>query len=118
MPKNGTPWLAQTVQLFKTALKNFDDGPDQTIDLQVGKTVWHNVAPKMRTELWLSILHRKGIGSKAAKRFREYLGKVGTRLGRSKTKATRERLGQAGCFVQDTHLLLLIAAAAHSRGCC
>ncbi|KAK9839167.1 hypothetical protein WJX74_010845 [Apatococcus lobatus] len=75
MPKDGTPWLAQTVQLFKNALKNFDETPDQTIDLQCGKTVWHNVAPKMRTELWLSILHRKGIGSKASKRFREYLGK-------------------------------------------
>lgn len=96
MPKDGTPWLAQTVQLFKNALKNFDEGPDQTIDLQVGKTVWHNVAPKMRTELWLSILHRKGIGSKAAKRFREYLGKVGTRLGRSLTKATSDGPAKAG----------------------
>lgn len=83
MPKEGTPWLAQTVQLFKNALKNFDDAPDRTIDLQCGKTVWHNVAPKMRTELWLSILHRKGIGSKASKRFREYLSKVRTGLANS-----------------------------------
>ena len=84
MPKEGTPWFAQTVQLFKNALKNFDEAPDRTIDLQCGKTVWHNVAPKMRTELWLSILHRKGIGSKASKRFREYLSKVGPGFGNSR----------------------------------
>ena len=114
MPKNGTPWLAHTVQLFKTALKNFDETPDQTIDLQCGKTVWHNVAPKMRTELWLSILHRKGIGSKASKRFREYLGKVGTRLGRPLMKAAGENSSQHGLHMNlDAHTSLFIAAAAH-----
>ena len=49
----------------------------QFLKLQVGKTVHTHVARSMRTELWLSVLHRKQIGVNAAKQYREMLRKVG-----------------------------------------
>ena len=49
---------------------------DPVQDLQVGKTVHTGVAPELRTELWMSVLLRKGIGSEAAKNYRKMLAKV------------------------------------------
>lgn len=44
------------------------------IDLQCGRTVFNDVPVKMRTELWLSQLHRKAThGSKAMARYRSLL---------------------------------------------
>lgn len=44
------------------------------IDLQCGRTVFNDVPAKMRTELWLSQLHRKSAhGSKAMARYRTLL---------------------------------------------
>ena len=45
-------------------------------DLQVGKTVHTGVSPQLRTELWMSVLLRKGQGSAAANDFRNMLAKV------------------------------------------
>lgn len=65
------------LQLFRNAFNlNDDDEQDVLIDLQVGKKVFHGVEKKMRSELWLSILHRKGIGIAAAKKFQYYLRQV------------------------------------------
>lgn len=65
------------LQLFRNAFNlNDDDEEDVLIDLQVGKKVFHGVEKKMRSELWLSILHRKGIGTAAAKKFQYYLQQV------------------------------------------
>ena len=45
-------------------------------DLQVGKTVHTGVSPELRTELWMSVLLRKGIGSEASKSYKKHLAKV------------------------------------------
>jgi hypothetical protein len=67
---------ASVLQLFKNALNLNDDEEEVLIDLQVGKKVFHGVEKKMRSELWLSILHRKGIGIAAAKKYNFYLNQV------------------------------------------
>lgn len=48
-----------------------DDEP--IITLQCGKVVMENTPRKMRTELWLSSLHRKGVGVAAAARYEDML---------------------------------------------
>eukprot|EP00201_Polytomella_parva_P022776 CAMPEP_0175039552 /NCGR_PEP_ID=MMETSP0052_2-20121109/662_1 /TAXON_ID=51329 ORGANISM="Polytomella parva, Strain SAG 63-3" /NCGR_SAMPLE_ID=MMETSP0052_2 /ASSEMBLY_ACC=CAM_ASM_000194 /LENGTH=343 /DNA_ID=CAMNT_0016301447 /DNA_START=59 /DNA_END=1087 /DNA_ORIENTATION=- len=44
------------------------------VKLQVGRTVWH-VPRELRVELWLSSLHRKGVGSPLVQRYSEFLQK-------------------------------------------
>ena len=48
----------------------------ESIDLQVGKTVHSGMPPSMRTELWMSVLLRKGQGAEAAGQYRKMLAKV------------------------------------------
>lgn len=75
-----TKWLSDSVFRLSNALAGLpidtivydDDDKNETIvDLQVGKTHWHGVPARMRTELWLSQLHRiGGMGANAAARYR------------------------------------------------
>jgi hypothetical protein len=69
---------AGVLQLFRNALNLKDDDEEVLIDLQVGRKVFHGVEKKMRSELWLSILHRKGIGIAAAKKYQYYVRQVDT----------------------------------------
>ena len=59
------------------ALLGLEDA--ESIDLQVGKTVHSGMPPSMRTELWMSVLLRKGQGSEAAAQYRKMLAKVSPR---------------------------------------
>lgn len=48
-----------------------DESP--TIQLQVGKHLWEHVPKAMRTELWMSVLHRRGLGTAAAEKYQSLL---------------------------------------------
>lgn len=63
-------------KLFSIVRKGFskevqDESP--TVQLQVGKHLWESVPRSMRTELWLSVLHRRGLGTAASKKFQSLL---------------------------------------------
>ena len=63
------------LQLFRNALAIRAE--DELIDLlQIGKAVYTDVAKQMRTELWLSVLKVKRLGSIAARNYRLMLAKV------------------------------------------
>lgn len=65
--------------LVKPAKQLIDDEP--IIILQCGKVVMENTPRRMRTELWMSSLHRKGVGVAAAGKYEDMLmHKVGMTL--------------------------------------
>jgi hypothetical protein len=55
-------------KLDRSAVEREGDDPNGPVDLQVGKTVFNDVPGRMRTELWLSQLHRHGGKGTAAVR--------------------------------------------------
>jgi hypothetical protein len=67
------------LQIFRNILSFVQDDDDElrVIDLQVGSQVHSKVPGNLRTELWLSCLHRKGIGSAYRRQYRAMLAKVG-----------------------------------------
>ena len=68
---------ALLLHIFKNVLNLREDAGDlRTIDLQVGKQVYQRVAANMRTELWLSVLHRRGIGDGYVRLYPSMLAKV------------------------------------------
>ncbi len=68
---------AALFKLLKTFTTPKNDPNDlNVIDLQVGRQVHRKVPGHMRTELWLSVLHRKGIGAAYAAQYRSMLAKV------------------------------------------
>ena len=82
-------WLAKQVFEAGPEVDEQEDGrPGALIDLQCGKTCFNDVPARMRSELWLSQLHREGKGAEAARRYPVLLAQV-AQVGR------RER-GRAG----------------------
>ena len=70
---------AAIFKLLKGLATPKNDPNDLTvIDLQVGRQVHRKVPGHMRTELWLSVLHRKGIGAAYVAQYRTMLAKVST----------------------------------------
>lgn len=68
---------AAIFKLLKGLATPKSDPNDLTvIDLQVGRQVHRKVPGNMRTELWLSVLHRKGIGAAYVAQYRTMLAKV------------------------------------------
>ena len=68
---------AAIFKLLKSLATPKNDPNDLTvIDLQVGRQVHRKVPGHMRTELWLSVLHRKGIGAAYAAQYGSMLAKV------------------------------------------
>lgn len=57
--------------LVKPAKQLIDDDP--LVTLQCGKAVVENTSRNMRTELWMSSLHRKGVGVAAADKYDDML---------------------------------------------
>ena len=71
---------AAVFQMLKGFVAPKNDPNDlSVIDLQVGRQVHRNVPGNMRTELWLSVLHRGRIGDGYAAQYRGMLAKVLTR---------------------------------------
>ena len=50
---------------------------DGLIDLQCGRTVFHDVPARMRTELWLSQLQRSREGMQAVQEYSHLVSRVG-----------------------------------------
>lgn len=50
---------------------------DSLIDLQCGRTVFHDVPARMRTELWLSQLQRSREGMQAVQEYSHLVSRVG-----------------------------------------
>ena len=71
---SGRGFQAGVLQLFRNIVQEKQE--DDTIDLQVGKTVHSDVPRHMRTELWMSVLLRKGSGTAASQQYRRMLAKV------------------------------------------
>ena len=67
---------ALLLQIFKNLNLKEEASDIRTIDLQVGKQVFQRVSANMRTELWLSVLHRRGIGDKYVRLYPSMLAKV------------------------------------------
>ena len=68
---------AAIFKLLKGLAASKNDPNDLTvIDLQVGRQVHRKVPGNMRRELWLSVLHRKGIGAAYVAQYRSMLSKV------------------------------------------
>ena len=68
---------AAVFQLLKGLVTPKSDPNDLTvIDLQVGRQVHRNVPGNMRTELWLSVLHRGRVGDGYVAQYRSMLAKV------------------------------------------
>ena len=68
---------AAVFQMLKGFVAPKNDPNDlSVIDLQVGRQVHRNVPGNMRTELWLSVLHRGRIGDGYAAQYRSMLAKV------------------------------------------
>lgn len=57
--------------LVKPAKQLLEDEP--IITLQCGKVVMESTPRRMRTELWMSSLHRKGVGVAAAEKYEDML---------------------------------------------
>ena len=55
--------------------KQLQDDP-KVITMQLGNSVWSDVPSNMRSELWRSLLGRKGQGSTACAQYQEYLAQV------------------------------------------
>jgi hypothetical protein len=55
--------------------KQLQDDP-KVITMQLGNSVWSEVPSNMRSELWRSLLGRKGQGPTACAQYQEYLAKV------------------------------------------
>jgi hypothetical protein len=74
-------WLSDTLFQFSNALAGLniedffkEDDEDGPVSLQVGKKTFQNVPRAMRTELWLSQLHRSGgMGDKASLQYKNLL---------------------------------------------
>lgn len=71
---SGLGLQASVLQLFRNVVQDRQE-EDATVDLQVGKTVHSGLPRRMRTELWMSVLLRKGVGTAAAKQYRTMLAK-------------------------------------------
>lgn len=67
---------SSVIQFFRNVVQDRQEVEEATIDLQVGKTVHSDVPRQMRTELWMSVLLRKGLGTAAAQQYRQMLAKV------------------------------------------
>lgn len=52
-----------------------------TVWLQVGGTLWEAAPRRMRSELWHSVLHRRGTGVVAVAQYKKYLAQVSGRAG-------------------------------------
>lgn len=76
---SGLGLQASVLQLFRNVVQDRQE-EDATVDLQVGKTVHSGLPRRMRTELWMSVLLRKGVGTAAAKQYRTMLAKVRPQL--------------------------------------
>lgn len=74
-------WLASQVFDAQDELDaDLHDDPHGLVDLQVGKRVFNDAPASMRTELWLSQLHREGgRGAAAARQYSALLRKVSAR---------------------------------------
>ena len=72
---SGRGFQANVLQFVRNVVQDRSE-EEATIDLQVGKTVHSDVPRHMRTELWMSVLLRKGIGTAAAQQYREMLKRV------------------------------------------
>ena len=106
---SGRGFQANVVQFFRNVTQERQD-EDDTIDLQVGKTVHSDVPRQMRTELWMSVL-RKGLGTAASQQYVQMLAKVRMRphicLTLSCWREPIQKVGlAAGCRVQ---LALILA---------
>ncbi|KAK9907622.1 hypothetical protein WJX75_007138 [Coccomyxa subellipsoidea] len=67
---------ATVLQIFRNILTiKQEDDQLRVIDLQVGSQVHNRVPGNLRTELWLSCLHRKGVGSGYASQYQAMLHK-------------------------------------------
>ncbi|BDA47761.1 probable TBC1 domain family member 1 at N-terminal half [Coccomyxa sp. Obi] len=67
---------AAVLQIFRNILTiKQEDDQLRVIDLQVGSQVHNRVPGNLRTELWLSCLHRKGVGSSYASQYQAMLHK-------------------------------------------
>jgi hypothetical protein len=74
-------WLSDTLFQFSNVLAGLnvedffkEDDEDGPVSLQVGKKTFQNVPRAMRTELWLSQLHRSGgMGDKASLQYKNLL---------------------------------------------
>jgi hypothetical protein len=83
------------------------------IQTQIGKTVWQDAPRKMRVELWLSALQRKGAGVEAAQQYRDLLAAV-----REAGRGERER-EERGCVcggVWEEELSVVCAVACKVGG--
>ena len=70
-------WLAKQVFEAGQEVEDHEDGrPGALVDLQCGKTCFNDVPARMRSELWLSQLHREGKGAEAARRYPVLLAQV------------------------------------------
>ena len=100
-PVDFAKWLGQ--QVFNVVVGPADWGGEAEedtglVDLQCGKTVFHNVPARMRTELWLSQLHKTGTADAAMRQYRKLLAQVRPRpLGRASPFFTLYAAAHSAC---------------------
>lgn len=67
--------LEEVFRLLNRPTKGCQAADEEIVYLQVGETVWDKVPRHMRSELWMSELHKESTGTRAAARYSELLFK-------------------------------------------